>query len=81
MLPALEARLGPEALAKLHALAADDAPECDPETARRVIRDIGARFEKRRRQERQRALTESLHGSDPGDSTRILREKVGIEAM
>jgi DNA primase len=80
MVPALEARLGPEALAKLHALAAEDAPECDPETARRVIRDIGARFEKRRRQERQRALTESLHGSAPGESTRILREKVGIEA-
>jgi DNA primase len=81
MLPALEARLGPEALAKLHALAADDAPECDPETARRVVRDIGSRFEKRRRQERQRALTESLHGSAPGESTRILREKVGIEVM
>ncbi|HVH04677.1 MAG TPA: DNA primase [Myxococcota bacterium] len=80
MLPALEARLGPEALAKLHALAAEDAPECDPETARRVIRDIGARFDKRRRQERQRALTESLHGSAPGESTRILREKIGIDA-
>jgi DNA primase len=80
VLPALESRLGPEALARLHALAAEDAPECDPDTARRVIRDIGSRFEKRRRQERQRALTESLHGSAPGESERILREKVGIEA-
>ena len=80
VLPALESILSPEALARLHALAAEDAPECDPEMARRVIRDIGARFEKRRRHERQRALTESLHGSDPGESERILREKVGIEA-
>jgi DNA primase len=81
LLAALEARLAPEALACVHALAAADAPVYeDAVRAGRALRDIAAWFERRRRKAHQRALTEALRASAPDESAQLLGRKLGIEA-
>lgn len=81
LLGGLEARLAPEALACVHALAAADAPVYDDaERAGRALRDISAWFERRSRKAHQRALTEALRASSPDESAQLLGRKLGIEA-
>lgn len=81
LLAALEGALAPEALARVHGLAADEGPVYeDAARAGRALRDIANWFERRRRKAHQRALTEALRASSPDESAQLLGRKVGIEA-
>jgi len=81
LLAALEGALAPEALARVHGLAADEGPVYeDAVRAGRALRDIASWFERRRRKAHQRALTEALRASSPDESAQLLGRKVGIEA-
>jgi DNA primase len=81
LLAALEGALAPEALARVHGLAADEGPVYeDAVRAGRALRDIATWFERRRRKAHQRALTEALRASSPDESAQLLGRKVGIEA-
>jgi DNA primase len=76
LVAALEGRLGEAARAKLHALAADSAPEYDAAQAARAVRDIVARFDKRRQQEVRRAqLDEVRRAASADEALALLRSR------
>jgi len=74
LMTALEGRLGEAARVRLHALAASSAPEYEPAQAARAVRDIVARFDRRRRRERQRArLDEVRRAASSEEAMALLR--------
>jgi len=74
LVAALEGKLGEAARSRLHALAAAPGPEYEPAQAARAVRDIVARFDKRRRQERQRAhLDEVRRAASAEEAIALIR--------
>jgi hypothetical protein len=78
VIPFLEDRLEPGALAKLRA--AKDAPPSDAATAARVVRETTERFRRKLQRLRNQAITNQMRLSAPADAAQLLEQKSRIEA-
>jgi DNA primase len=78
VIPFLEDRLEPAALAKLRA--AKDAPPSDAATAARVVRETTERFRRKLQRLRNQAITNQMRLSAPADAAQLLEQKSRIEA-
>jgi DNA primase len=78
VLPFIEGRLDPAALARLRA--AKDAPPSDAATAARVVRETTERFRRKLHRLRSQAITNQMRLSAPADAAQLLEQKSRIEA-
>lgn len=79
--PLTSSELDADAQSLLHAVAAGEGPSYEDEAhARRAVAEITQGFERRRRRDEQRAMTDSLRGSSSEESLALLRRKFGAEA-